>query len=130
MRFIFRSRKEREINTVEIMIRMYCKTRHHSGGELCDSCTAVYSYATMKYHHCVFGEIKPVCNVCPVHCYNKTMREKIREIMRFSGPRMILYHPVMAIDHLIRQHWSKKNMPVFLQRINKKNQKKNNQKIA
>lgn len=29
------------------------------------------------------------------------MREKIREVMRFSGPRMIFYHLVMAIRHVI-----------------------------
>ena len=28
------------------------------------------------------------------------MRDKIREVMRFSGPRMILYHPIEAIIHM------------------------------
>ncbi len=120
MKFFFRGRKEREIRTLETMIRMYCRAKHHPEKDLCDSCADIFSYATLKYHHCVFGENKPVCTVCPVHCYNREKREKIREIMRFSGPRMIIRHPVMAVDHLILQHWSKKQMPFFLERIRKK----------
>jgi hypothetical protein len=38
------------------------------------------------------------------------MREKIREIMRFSGPRMIFYHPIMAIRHLIESKKEKNNL--------------------
>lgn len=29
------------------------------------------------------------------------MREKIRAVMRFSGPRMLLVHPVLAVRHLL-----------------------------
>ena len=29
------------------------------------------------------------------------MREKIREVMRFSGPRLIFYHPIMAVRHIV-----------------------------
>ncbi len=130
MKWLFRKRKEREIHTVETMIRMYCRAKHHTKGTLCESCAEVFSYATMKYNRCVFGEQKPVCTVCPVHCYNKDMRERIRVIMRFAGPRMILHHPVMAIDHLILQRWSRKNMPVFLKRVKKKKGTGMRQKIA
>ena len=125
-----RKRKEREIRTVRIMIRMYCKAKHHPEEYLCDSCAEVLSYATMKYHHCMFGENKPVCAVCPVHCYNQAMRERIREIMRFSGPRMIFNHPFMAIDHLLLQRWSKKNMHLFLVKVKGKKKRNGNLKSA
>jgi hypothetical protein len=46
-------------------------------------------------------ETKTFCSNCNVHCYKPEMREKIREVMRFSDPRMIFYHPIMAIRHLI-----------------------------
>lgn len=41
------------------------------------------------------------------------MREKIRKVMRYSGPRMILYHPITAIRHVIenkkeKRDWRKK----------------------
>jgi hypothetical protein len=38
------------------------------------------------------------------------MKEKIREVMRFSGPRMIFYHPVMAIRHLVESKREKQKM--------------------
>ncbi|MDR2525428.1 MAG: nitrous oxide-stimulated promoter family protein, partial [Oscillospiraceae bacterium] len=34
-------------------------------------------------------------------CYRADMREKIRAVMRYAGPRMLLHHPVMAIRHFI-----------------------------
>ncbi len=40
---------------------------------------------------------KTFCANCKVHCYKPQMREQIRQVMRFSGPRMLLYHPVLAI---------------------------------
>ncbi|HHJ10007.1 MAG TPA: nitrous oxide-stimulated promoter family protein [Bacteroidetes bacterium] len=128
--FFLKNREEREIRTLKTMIRMYCKAKHHPEGYLCDSCAEVLSYAAMKYHRCMFGKNKPVCSVCPVHCYNHVMRKRIREIMRFSGPRMIFNHPVMAIEHLLVQRWSKKNMPLFLKRVRGKQKRNSNLKSA
>ena len=31
------------------------------------------------------------------------MPEKMRAVMRWAGPRMMLYHPIEAIRHLIRE---------------------------
>lgn len=45
-----------------------------------------------------------------VHCYKPAMREKIREVMRFSGPRMMLYHPVLAVSHVIESRKEKKSL--------------------
>lgn len=45
---------------------------------------------------------KTTCKKCPVHCYSPDMREKIRAVMRYSGPRMIFLHPFAAIRHLAR----------------------------
>jgi hypothetical protein len=130
MLYFFRKRKEREIETVRTMITMYCKAHHHPEGDMCEECAEVYSYATLKYHRCLFGEDKPVCTVCPVHCYTREMREKIKTVMRYSGPRMILYHPLMAIDHLWLERWSKKNLPRFLERVRKGRKKNGKRKSA
>ncbi len=130
MKFLFTTRKEREIRTVKTMIQMYCKVKHHHPKGLCDSCAEIFSYASMKYHRCLFGEDKPVCSVCPVHCYSPEKREQIREIMRFSGPRMLFYHPVMAMNHLLLKRWSKENMPAFSLRVKSIREKKGKHKIA
>ena len=45
----------------------------------------------------------PSCRKCPVHCYRADMRERIRTVMRWAGPRMIFHHPLAAARHLIRE---------------------------
>ena len=37
---------------------------------------------------------------CPVHCYETTMRERVRQVMRYAGPRALLRHPVLVLLHL------------------------------
>ena len=48
-----------------------------------------------------FMESKSFCSNCMVHCYSPDMRVKIKEVMRYSGPRIMFYHPVMCIQHAI-----------------------------
>ena len=91
-----------EKKVVEVMIRMYCRHKEHNKG-LCSQCSELLDYATARLDRCRFGIGKPTCKKCPVHCYRKDMRERIRSIMRWSGPRMLLYHPVTAIRHLWRE---------------------------
>ncbi len=91
----------REKKTIEVMLLMYCKHHHNSKLQLCENCELVLKYALNKIDKCVFGEQKPVCNDCKIHCYAKDMRAKVKEIMRYSGPRMIIKHPYLAIMHII-----------------------------
>ena len=93
------TRIEREKHTVSLMIRLYCKKKEGSK-DLCDTCRELETYAHKRLTACKYGNDKTSCKKCPTHCYRKDMREKIREVMRFSGPRMILYHPIEAIRHL------------------------------
>ena len=97
-----------EKHTVKTMIRLYCRKQHKGSSGLCPDCQALLDYAMLRLDHCRFGEAKPTCDSCPVHCYKPDMREQIRQVMRYSGPRMILYHPVMAIKHVVRKLRSKK----------------------
>ncbi len=82
------------------MVSLYCNTYHHRGG-LCPDCTGLRDYALKRLDVCPFGEGKTTCAKCPVHCYRPEMREKIRMVMRYSGPRMIYRHPLMAVRHII-----------------------------
>lgn len=100
MLYWFKNRQEREQITVTTMIRMYCRA-HHGGEDLCDSCSEIADYARIRNEKCMFGTDKPVCQKCRVHCYKPDYRQRIKEIMRYSGPRMIWRHPVMAIDHIL-----------------------------
>ena len=95
-------RIEEEKRVVEQMIRLYC--RRKEGNEvLCPSCHELLDYAHRRLDRCRYGEEKPTCKKCPIHCYRPEMKERIRAVMRWSGPRMILYHPVDAIKHVLRE---------------------------
>ena len=102
-------KREREKETVSLMIRLYCRKKHGSK-ELCPECAALDAYARQRSDKCPFMETKTFCSNCRVHCYKKDMREKIREVMRFSGPRMIFHHPIMAIRHVIESKKEQKRM--------------------
>ena len=93
------SRIEREKKTVAVMIAIYCRYKE-GNSNMCDACRQLLEYANRRLSHCKFGEEKSTCRKCPIHCYKLDMRERMREVMRFSGPRMILFHPIMAIRHL------------------------------
>lgn len=97
------SKRQREKQTVALMIRLYCRKNHGAKNDLCPDCEALSRYAIQRSEKCPFMETKTFCSNCRVHCYKPEMREKIREVMRFSGPRMIFYHPVMAVRHVIER---------------------------
>lgn len=107
-----RSRIEREKKTIRAMIAMYCGSHHsQKKGNLCGGCAAVESYALEKINRCPFINDKPTCVKCPVHCYMPEKREKVREIMRYAGPRMLFFHPVMAFFHVLDGLRDKKRPP-------------------
>ena len=93
-------KRQREKEIVGLMIGLYCRKKH-GGNSLCPECAALEAYAKQRIDQCRFMETKTFCSSCKVHCYKPDMREKIRLVMRFAGPRMIFYHPIMAIRHII-----------------------------
>lgn len=55
---------------------------------VCAECSAFLGYAFERRLRCPLEE-KPACKHCPVHCYKPGHRERVREIMRFSGRHLI-----------------------------------------
>ena len=94
-------RLARELATIRAMVRIYCHDQHGSRGPLCAECWDLMSYATRRLDRCIFGEAKPTCASCKVHCYNAAMRERVRTVMRYAGPRMIWRHPLLAVAHIV-----------------------------
>ena len=93
-------RLTRERKTIEIMIGIYCSGNHAMKDQLCEECTGLLEYANHKIDKCPYSEIKPTCAKCPVHCYKPDMRDFVREVMRYSGPKMAYKHPILAFQHL------------------------------
>ena len=95
-------RRARELRTIEAMVRLYCRGHDHLRREpLCPDCAALFEYATRRLERCVFGDAKPTCANCTVHCYSAEMRERIRVVMQWAGPRMPLRHPLLSIFHVL-----------------------------
>jgi hypothetical protein len=90
-----------EKRTIDAMLGIYCRDRHATREGLCPDCTALRGYAHRRLEICPFQEDKPVCNRCEVHCYSASMRARVREVMRYAGPRMPLRHPWLSLLHLL-----------------------------
>lgn len=93
---------EKDKKTLYFMIDLYCQKKHKSTVEACDECADIYQYASKKLDLCKFGDDKPNCKKCTIHCYNKATRSRIREIMRFSGPRIIFHRPYQYIRYALK----------------------------
>lgn len=100
-------RLKREMQTLMCMARIYCADHHPAAArpsfDLCEDCLALMEYAHRRLEKCPYQQNKPTCQNCPIHCYRKTQREQVREVMRYAGPRMAWRHPLKALTHLYDQ---------------------------
>ena len=100
------SRIEREKHTISAMLHIYCRDHHATRKGLCGDCAALLDYAQRRLDSCPFQQHKPACNKCTVHCYAAGMRERVRQVMRYAGPRMAVEHPLLAVRHVI-DRWTR-----------------------
>ena len=103
-------RRALEIKTVSQMIALYCAGAHadeprsataRCGEPVCPACAELDAYAAKRTERCRKMHAKTSCEQCENHCYAPEMRERIRAVMRYAGPRMLSKHPVAAIRHLL-----------------------------
>lgn len=98
-----------EADVMTEMIALYCRGQGHAhrtqdagtdAPALCPDCRRLLDYARTRIIRCPRMEVKSFCSVCPVHCYSHDMRERVRAVMRWSGPRMLLHRPIMTLHHI------------------------------
>ena len=98
---LVKKRAEEQLLVSE-MIALYCRRQHYTPKDsLCPECQELRDYALARIDHCPFMETKTFCSACKVHCYKPAMREKIRTVMRWAGPRMLPVHPILSIRHVV-----------------------------
>lgn len=109
----FHPRLAREFKTVVAMVQIYCRDHHAPGpgAAICSACENLIDYASKRLDKCPFQQQKPTCGKCTIHCYRLDMRSKVREVMRYSGPKMIRHHPVLAAFHLLDTMRKPKDLP-------------------
>jgi hypothetical protein len=104
-------RIRRELKTVKHMLDLHCRDRHEGKRGLCGDCGELWGYVQARVELCPFRDDKPTCANCTVHCYKPEMREKIRSVMRYAGPRMLKRHPILTILHLIEGRKPGRELP-------------------
>ena len=99
-----------EKHILALMVGIFCRGNRHEnrsvhgpapdGSGLCTSCQELGDYCFSRIDACPHMKTKTFCSACETHCYSPAMRERIREAMRYSGPRMLLYDSRGTIRHL------------------------------
>jgi len=109
----------KDLKTLVKFVRVYCRHRHPAEPkqpvtlkthdvaalagkpiELCAECRRLLAHALVKRSRCPL-EPKPACKHCPEHCYQPTYRKQIREVMKYSGRRLVLSGRLDYLWHLI-----------------------------
>lgn len=99
----FTTPQKKDLKVLISFVGLFCRDRHHDrclsasgmGGIvrdeplLCAECRALLDYALEKRRKCPLDP-KPSCKKCRIHCYSSEYRAQVREIMAYSGGRMIL----------------------------------------
>jgi len=73
---------------------------------VCVECAELLAYAEKRRAYCP-KDPKPFCSYCDTHCYTEDMRERMRDVMRYAGPRSVLRgHAIDSVKHLVegRRH--------------------------
>lgn len=101
-----------ELGLVERMIRITCEGEHGTArGDLCAECAALLDYVNARLQRCPYGAEKPTCRQCPIHCYRPSERERIKAVMKYAGPRMLLRGDLAALKHLLHDRKSAPALP-------------------
>ena len=103
-------RLAKEKKTIVEMVKLYCHSHHNTTDEhLCQNCDELLRYALERLDKCPFGVEKGPCSKCEIHCYKPSMRNLIRNVMQYSGPKMLFRHPILAVSHLLNK-WNKRGI--------------------
>lgn len=111
------SDKEKEdIRTLIKFVGIYCRENHNGpkkpfsfrlldhkevekqGMLLCPDCTRLLTYGLTMRLKCPHDP-KPMCKKCESQCYHGEYKEKIREVMKFSGLYLIKHGRIDLLRH-------------------------------
>ena len=94
--------KIKDLRVLMDFLQIYCEGKHTSQSKniwshpdldkdasLCPECFSLMEYSAKRLIYCV-QDPKPSCKDCTIHCYAPEQRAKIKEVMRYSGIRLIL----------------------------------------
>ena len=78
-----------QLRVLRRFVEVYCRAHHGTDdAEPCAECLDLVEYARKRLQKCPHDP-KPKCKDCATHCYNPQYRQRVREIMRFSGMHFV-----------------------------------------
>ena len=96
------AQQTKDIKVIAKFTEVWCLGQHHSGQQpvivypgmkpftLCPDCAAFLQYAVKKRLCCPLETEKPTCRRCRIHCYAPQQRALVKQVMAWSGRKMIL----------------------------------------
>lgn len=98
------TKKEKDIRILADFVAIFCRENHTDGEKsaffirdgslqnslkgrtamLCQDCQKLLTHGIAKLLQCPYDP-KPMCKKCQTHCYAPGYRERMREVMKFSG---------------------------------------------
>ncbi len=94
---------EKEKRIVKLMISEYSKGHDKIPLEENERLIQLLNYAYLRLDKCPFQDKKKFCSKCKIHCYKKDMQNRMKEVMRYSGPRMLFKHPILLFKHIFQR---------------------------
>ena len=114
------SKKAKDLKVLADFMSIFCRENHRAevrdafpikddrllqtlaskGLLLCQDCQKLLNHGIAKLLLCPYNP-KPRCKKCVTHCYAPGYRERIREIMRFSGLYLIKHGRLDMIVHYL-----------------------------
>lgn len=111
-------KKSKDIRILGNFISIFCRENHREAAKdvfpikdarvsnslgnkslmLCPDCQKLLNHGIAKLLQCSYDP-KPMCKKCQTHCYAPGYRERIREVMRFSGLYLVKHGRLDLMIH-------------------------------
>ncbi len=95
--------QKKDIKLLGKFVDVYCAAKHLGADRAvvelpadlearkrCSDCASFLKYAVARRLNCPLEAEKPTCKHCRTHCYARHQLAKVREIMAFSGRRLMM----------------------------------------
>ncbi len=113
-------KKSKDIRVLSNFISIFCRENHQAEAKgvfpikdtrllhslddkdlvLCQDCRKLLEHGIAKLLLCPYDP-KPMCKKCVTHCYAPGYRERVREVMRFSGLYLIKHGRLDLMIHYL-----------------------------
>ncbi len=95
-------KRQDEKRLISEMIAYYCQKKHGSAaGRPWEGCLKTEGYAHPRLGPRPVTGDKNLFSPCAGHRYAPRRGGRIREVMRYSGPHMLIRHPLLVVRHAL-----------------------------